>query len=163
MILDSYFKRPVFWDYAIAFIISLIIYYFSMEEIICLPDSKRSLSIASDLSNIGLTSTGFILTLLTVLITFKSSSRTTKENYSEDSTLFELFFASDLYLMTTDILKNCIKSLIFISILGYILKLSLNEENLIQIFYYNILAIIIITFSLWRCLMILNKTLNMQR
>ena len=60
----------------------------------------------SDLANTGFTSAGFILTILTVIITFKSASRISKQNYQEDNTVFELFFASDLYFETVKILKT---------------------------------------------------------
>ncbi|WP_418650140.1 hypothetical protein [Tenacibaculum aestuariivivum] len=116
----------------------------------------------SDLSNIGLTCTGFILTLLTVLITFKSSSKVSKENYSNENSLFEMFFASDLYFMTVKILKNCIKSLIFISVFGYSLKLGLKQEYLKFTFFYNVLGLTVLALTLWRCLMILTKILKMQ-
>jgi|TARA_B110000503_G_scaffold140358_1_gene231049 hypothetical protein len=162
MILDKYFKNPILWDYLIAILIVSILFYLNYINFFCLPKSERSLSMTSDLSNIGLTCTGFILTLLTVLITFKSSSKISKENYSDDNSLFEIFFASDLYFITVRILKNCIKSLIFISVFGYILKLGLKQEYLKFTFFYNVLGLIIIALTLWRCLMILTKVLKMQ-
>ena len=127
-----------------------------------LPKIDRSLSITSDLSNVGLTSAGFILTLLTVLITFKSSSKITKENYTNNNSLFELFFTSDLYFLTVKILKNCIKSLIFISVFGYCLKIGLTQNKLQFTFFYNIFGLTIISLTLWRCLLILTKILKMQ-
>lgn len=162
MILDKYFKNPILWDYLIALLISAILFHLNCRNYIHLPTSERSLSMTSDLSNIGLTCTGFILTLLTVLITFKSSSKITKENYTNDNSLFEIFFASDLYFMTVKILKDCIKSLIFISVFGYSLKLGLKKEYLEYTFFYNVLGLTIIALTLWRCLMILSKILKMQ-
>ena len=92
MILDKYFKNPIFWDYLIAFLIVSIIFYLNYLNFFCLPKSERSLSMTSDLSNIGLTCTGFILTLLTVLITFKSSSKISKDNYEvlADQAFFDI-------------------------------------------------------------------------
>lgn len=162
MILDKYFKNPILWDYLIAFFIVGILFYLNWNDYLCLPKSERSLSMTSDLSNIGLTCTGFILTLLTVLITFKSSSKVSKENYTNEDSLFEMFFASDLYFMTVKILKNCIKSLIFISVFGYSLKLGLKQEYLKFTFFYNVLGLTILALTLWRCLMILTKILKMQ-
>ena len=127
-----------------------------------LPDYDRSLSVTSDLANVGLTSAGFILTLLTVLITFKSSSKVNKRNYSEDESVFELFFASELYFTTVGILKNCIKSLILISVIGYSLKLGIAEEILNYLFFYNVFGLIVISLTLFRCLLILTKVLKMQ-
>ncbi|KAF2328096.1 hypothetical protein [Flavobacterium ginsenosidimutans] len=162
MMLDKYFKEPLLWDYIISSVITCISVTVYIYNFIELPKIDRSLSITSDLSNVGLTSAGFILTLLTVLITFKSNVKITKENYNNDDPLFELFFASDLYLLTVKILKNCIKSLIFISVFGYCLKIGLPQTKLQLTFFFNIFGLSIIALTLWRCLLILTKILKMQ-
>jgi hypothetical protein len=162
MIIDKYFKQPVLFDYLISLVIIIILFIAYIQNIINLPESERSLSMTSDLANVGLTSAGFILTLFTVLITFKSSSKVNKNNYSEDDTLFYLFFSSDLYFMTVQILKNCIKSLIFISVIGFSLKLGIPKEFLKFVFFYNVFGLIIIALTLYRCLLILTKVLKMQ-
>lgn len=162
MILDKYFKQPLFWDYLISLSITVIFIALYKYNSINLPKIDRSISITSDLSNVGLTSAGFILTLLTVLITFKSGTKITKENYTDNNTIFELFFASNLYFQTIKILKNCIKSLIFISVFGYCLKIGLTQNKLQFTFFYNIFGLTIITLTLWRCLLILAKILKMQ-
>lgn len=163
MILDRYFRRPILYDYLISIIIGIILFLTSNYGIFNLPKDERSLSMTSDLANVGLTSAGFILTLLTVLITFKSSSNINKKNYSEDDSLFDLFFASDLYFTTVRILKNCIKSLILISVIGQALKLGLPKEYLKFVFFYNVLGLVIIAMTLYRCLLILTKILKMQK
>jgi hypothetical protein len=161
MILDKYFKYPVFYDYLISTVLVLIL--FSINHKYCiLPETMRSVSITSELSNVGFTSAGFILTILTVLITFKSGSTISKENYSEKDSLFDLFFASPLYLLTVRILKNAIKSLLLISILGYGLKSCLPEYTLKSLFFFNIFGLIVIGLSLWRCLLVLSKIIKMQ-
>ncbi len=162
MILDLYFKRPIFYDYIIAIITISFIYIIEVKTCFTLPKYERILTISSDLSNISFTAAGFILTLLTVLITFKSSSTISKNNYKEDESLFNLFFVSSLYFQTVKILKNCIKSLIFISFIGYSLKLGLPKSYLTYIFYFNILALIVIVLTLYRCLLLLTKILKMQ-
>ena len=163
MILDKYFRRPILYDFIVSIIIGIILFLTYNDGLFNLPKDERSLSMTSDLSNVGLTSAGFILTLLTVLITFKSSSNINKKNYSEDDSLFDLFFASDLYFTTVRILKNCIKSLILISVIGYALKLGLPKEHLKFVFFYNVIGLIIIAMTLYRCLLILTKILNMQK
>lgn len=162
MILDRYFRRPVFYDYLIAMIISLSLVIINNHELFNLPKNERSLSMTSDLANVGLTSAGFILTLFTVLITFKSGSKINKKNYSEEDSLFDLFFTSDLYFESVQILKNCIKSLILISVIGYSLKLGLPKQFLKYVFFYNVFGLIIIALTLYRCLLILTKVLKMQ-
>jgi len=160
--LDYYFKKPVFWDFLIAIFSMAIVAFLDFKNIFKLPKDEYSLNMAADLSNISLTSAGFILTLLTVLITFKSGSNLTKKQAKESSTLFELFFTSPLYFETVKYLKNCIKSLIVIAILGFSLKLGLTEGIREYIFFFNIIGLIVIVMTLWRCLLILSKILEMQ-
>ncbi|MDG1824523.1 MAG: hypothetical protein P8H45_06500 [Flavobacteriaceae bacterium] len=157
--LDAYFKKPVFWDFLIAIIVMAIIAFLNFKQLFNLPKDVYSLDMASDLSNVSLTSVGFVLTLLTVLITFKSGSNLTKEKATESNTLFELFFTSPLYFETVKHLKNCIKSLIVIAILGFSLKLGLTKDFTEYIFFFNIIGLIIIVMTLWRCLLILSSEL----
>lgn len=161
--LDAYFKKPVFWDFLIAIIAVGIVAFLNFKQLFNLPKDVYSLDMASDLSNVSLTSAGFILTLLTVLITFKSGSNLSKEKATESNTLFELFFTSPLYFETVKHLKNCIKSLIVIAILGFSLKLGLTNNYREYIFFFNIIGLIIIVMTLWRCLLILSKILEMQK
>ncbi|MEY2702841.1 MAG: hypothetical protein RLY43_1479 [Bacteroidota bacterium] len=161
--LDNYFKKPLFWDYLISIIIVLIISRLCFLGIILIPLEDKYTAIASDITNISLTSSGFILTLLTVLITFKSGSDITEKKVKETNSTFELFFSSSLYFETVKHLKNCIKSLLIISILGFTLKICLTGSYIYLIFYFNIIGLTIIVLTLWRCLLILSKILEMQK
>ena len=151
------------WDYSLALALSLASYLMFKNGSIVLPKVEYMVSIASDLSNISLTLSGFILTLLTVLITFKSGSKVTKDSDVEDESLFNLFFASDLYFHTVKHFKNCIKSLIFIAICGYSLKLGLPEKSYFYLYFYNFLGLVVIVLTLWRSLLILTKIIKMQK
>jgi hypothetical protein len=162
MMTEIYFKRPVIWDYSIGIIFSLFTIFLFARSILILPKEEYILSVASDLSMVALTLSGFILTLLTVFITFKSGSKITKNTNNEKATLFELFFATDLYFQTVKHFKNCVKSLIFIAVFGYSLKIALNENNYCYIYFYNVFSLIIIVLTLWRSLLILSKIIKMQ-
>lgn len=162
MLLDHYFKRPSLYDFIISMLLIGVIKIVVLKFGLSIPKPERLISISSDLAAISFTAAGFILTLLTLLITFKSSSKISKQNYSEDEPLFNLFFASDLYFQTIRIFKNCIKSLIITASIGYSLKLVLSLQMIDFIFYYNVFALSIIVLTLYRCLLILNKILEMQ-
>lgn len=161
-ILDKYFNNPISIDLLIAAIVTGCIFILIQKDIFNLPKTERSISMISDISNIGFTSAGFILTLLTVLITFKSGSSIKKNNYDDNSSLFELFFATNLYFTTVKILKNAIKSLIVVSVLGYALKIGLSKEFLNYTFYFNVSGLTIVSLTLYRCLLILSKIMKMQ-
>jgi hypothetical protein len=160
--INTYFKHPVIWDCCIGTVLSLLSFFFLKRNILILPKEEYILSIASDLSTIALTLAGFILTLLTVLITFKSSSKVTKESNPENESLLDLFFATDLYFQTVKHFKNCVKSLIFIAIFGYSLKLGLSEKSYSYIYYFNVFSLVIIVLTLWRSILVLSKIIKMQ-
>ncbi|MCX2432830.1 hypothetical protein [Pedobacter sp. GR22-10] len=128
-----------------------------------LPKTETNVSTTTDLATIALTLAGFVLTLLTVLITFKTGARLPNSGDNEDVPLFDLFFSTGLYYRTTSLLKGCIKSLIFVAMLGFSLKLFLPEAYLKYIFFANVLGLIIIATTLWRSLLILTNIIKLQR
>ncbi len=161
--LNQYFKRPIFWDYTIATILSGFVYLLYIKKTISLPKTDYILQTTSDLTTIALTLAGFVLTILTVLITFKSGVQITKKTYNENDRLFDLFFVSDLYFESIKHLKNGVKSLIFISMLGYTLKLLLSDWFKMYLYFFNIIGLFIIVATLYKSLLILSKIINLQK
>ena len=162
-ILNYYFRAPVLIDYLLALGLCFGAYKLCKNHIITLPAAEQIYSMSSDLTTIGLTLAGFILTFLTVLITFKADNRVTPDNYNSDSPAFELFFGSHLYFQTIEHLKNATKSLIFLTVLGYSLKLLIAQSSISYLYYYNIMGPAVIALTLWRSLLILTKILKLQR
>ncbi|MBZ4036347.1 hypothetical protein K6T82_16360 [Flavobacterium sp. 17A] len=163
MILDKYFQRPIFWDYFLCYVFCSLSIYLVYKEKIQLPTDNDTIAITSDITNISLTLSGFILTLLTVLITFKSGSNIKKIESDSDDTVFNLFFASGYYFETVKHLKNCIKSLIFIAVIGFMIKLFLPLEYKSKAFFFNVPGLCIIILTISRCVLILNKVLELQQ
>lgn len=153
-LLDKYFRRPVFWDYLIIISIALAIYVAVDRKYLMVPNQELVMSMTSDLSTVGLTCTGFILTLFTILITLKGG---VKYNQQNKSILDKLLSTDELFGLTIFHLKNCIKSLLFISVLGYALRIIFQESSILTLFIYNCVALTILTITLWRCLLILTK------
>lgn len=162
MILDKYFKRPLFWDYLICSVICFLTVYLVYIEKIMLPSKEDTIAVTSDVTNISLTLSGFILTLLTVLITFKSGSKIRKIELESDEPIFNLFFASGYYFVTVKHLKNCIKSLIFIAVIGFVIKLFLPVDYRVKAFFFNVIGLGIIILTISRCVLILSKVLDLQ-
>jgi len=161
MILEKYFERPIFWDCFISIIMSSLIFSLLHFKIIPLPSLDNVISITTDISNISLTSTGFILTLLTVLITFRGYDKRS-DKIDDSGSVFQVFFSTKLYKMTVDLLKDCIKSLVLISLLGFILKLfSSSSQNLI-LFIFNTFGFSILCLTLIRCMLILSKLIDLK-
>jgi RsiW-degrading membrane proteinase PrsW (M82 family) len=162
-ILDNYFKKPVFWDVIIAILLTVsIILFFDMLKI-SIPSSEVLYDLSKDISTIGFTSAGFVLTFLTIIITFRSNSEVTEKEIKESNKIFDLFFHSTLYFETVRHFKNCVKILVIVSMSGFILKLfnSMNIEFIL--FVYLIFGLIIIVSTLWRCVLIIGKILALQK
>ena len=160
--LNFYFKRPILSDYAIASLVVIIAVFLLGSNCLSLPNADRLFSTVSDMSTIALTMAGFILTLSTVLISFKSTNNIDKGNVQQSDKVFDLFFASKLYFETIKILNNAIKSLSTIALLGYILKLSLSESYLSHLYLFCIFGIVIIVLTVIRCVIILTTIVKMQ-
>lgn len=161
--LDKYFKRPVLWDYCFSITLSIIVTYLLNKNSFQFTKDETILSVVSDLSTVALTLSGFILTLLTVLISFKTTSKSKKELSLETDTLFSIFFSTNLYFETVRHLKNGILSLALIAVLGYSLKLLLNTKQYYLLFSFNIISLLIILLTLLRCLTILSKIIKIQK
>jgi magnesium-transporting ATPase (P-type) len=161
--LNFYFKRPIVNDYVISGIIVFIARYLLCHNYLTIPKADRLFSTVSDMSTLALTMAGFILTLTTVLISFKSTNKIDRNNIQESDKTFDLFFASKLYFDTIQILNNAIKSLSIIALLGYILKLTLSESFLSTLYLYCVLGIIVIILTVMRCVLILTTILKMQK
>lgn len=161
--IDKYFKRPVLFDYFIGIFISGTIVFLVSKTGFKIPKDEIIISIVSDLSTVALTLSGFILTLLTVLISFKSTAKSKKDINFESDTLYEIFYSTDLYFETVKHLKNAIISLTFTAIVGYSLKLTLDSKYYIVLFTFNLFSLIVIFLTLWRCLLILSKIIKIQK
>jgi len=161
-LLDIYFNRPVAWDFGIAGALAIVGGFFLKKQYLAIPTVDHLYSTVSDMSTISLTMAGFILTLVTVLISFKSTNKIDKNNVQESDKIFDLFFASTLYFRTIKLLNNAIKSLAFIALMGYILKLGLKSSTAFILFLYSMFGIAVIILTVIRCVVILTTIVKMQ-
>jgi len=104
--IDEYFKRPLLYDYAIAGLISGVAFWIFEKDRITLPANEVNISMATDIATVALTLAGFVLTLLTVLITFKTGAKIPNSNNQQDLPLFDLFFSTRFYYDTVNLLKG---------------------------------------------------------
>lgn len=160
--IDIYFKRPLLWDFILASALAISLTYIFCHYNLSIPDRDKLNSIVSDLSTISLTLAGFVLTLLTVLISYKST-------YSDDiastgpKNTFQFFFATSFYFQTVHHLQGAIKSLTVIALIGYILKLTIPTVKDYFLFGFDIFGAVVVFFTLWRCLLILSRIIKLQQ
>lgn len=161
--IDNYLNRAVLIDYILGIILATVFCFFSCKEILQMPSYVKISAILSDISTVGLTITGFVLTLLTLLISFKSNTPLrNRDEINQDIRLFDAFFNSNAYVKTVRLLKNAVKSLIVISVLGYVFRLTLSETNSIILYSFLIFSIVIVSMTIWRCILILNLIIKVQ-
>jgi hypothetical protein len=155
-VLDKYYKRPVLYDLLISIIVVLGVNFLQKEDYISLNFDSNS----NDISTIGLTISGFILTLLSILLTLKSRSILSNENNYKNN--FEVFLGSSLYTKSIKILKKGVIILIFISLIS--LTIGALMKNLYKDYglYINIVCLIFISLTFLRCFHILNLIFDMQ-
>lgn len=167
--LDKYFHYPLLIDLLVSVLVSIGCFILLKYSFISLPNSELLLSTTSDIANVSFTSAGFVLTFLTLLVSFKSSTKPFKKNNTKslednykDETLFNLFLSSSLYNETIKHLKNGVKELIIVAISGYAFKLTLPLNFVEVLFYFNIIGLVLIALVLWRCLLVLSGVLKVQ-
>lgn len=122
---DKYYKRPIFYDYFICIVIIGVMFLLNYIGLYCLPGSEKSASLASDIGAIGLTVSGFILTIIAILVTLKSGQLISGEKLSNESSPFKIFLSSPLYDKSIEILKSGVVSLIVVCIIIFLMKLIL--------------------------------------
>ncbi len=162
-ILDRYFRHPIFYDFLSSITVAILLIVGLRNGKIVAPSTELLYSMVSDLSTVSLTLAGFLLTLITVLISFKSTNRVDRDNIKESDTVFDIFFASALYFETIKHLKSGVVSLVFVAVVGYILKLSLAKEMAYYLLPFNAAGLIVVVFSLLRGVIILTHIVKMQK
>ncbi|HDZ03512.1 hypothetical protein LCGC14_0265980 [marine sediment metagenome] len=161
-ILNWYYKRPILIDYILsAFILGFM---FLLNDLLDLNiiNANTANDISLDIGAIGLTVSGFILTLVTILITFKSGEILSDNRLDNDSNPFKIFLSSPLYKKSINILKYGVLSLVIISISIFIIKLFSGNIYFKYTLSANIIGIVIISSTFIRCFYVLNIILKMQ-
>jgi hypothetical protein len=162
-LLNFYFRFPVKVDYCLIFILVFILnkYFFNCSY--HLPDNQSILEMASETITILLTLSGFILTFLTVLITFKLDVRKIDEEDYDKMSPIEKFCTTDLFFETTSHLKNAVKSIVFTSLTIYIIRVLSLDIGMVILYLSTIGGIVILILTILRSLFILDKILDLQK
>jgi hypothetical protein len=157
--LDRYFKRPVLWDALIATALTLLFVLLVCRHVIALSDWVTLNTWVGDLASASITAAGFMLTCLTVLLTFKRSMPGRSE---ADDPTFNQFFDSALYYMSVSILKWCVYAALLVSTAAYVIRM-LNLPHSSCLIEFLVFGRVILLLSLWRCAMVLGLILKLQK
>mgnify|MGYP006433295053 CR=1 FL=1 len=159
--IDKYLLKPLQYDTLISSLIIVCVLFSAHLNFLTIPNFNFINKILADLSTVSFTSLGFILTILSVLITFKNNSNK-QEKLKNYKSAFDLFFETNLYSKTTNLFKNSIIILFITSILSFFIRLfSINVSNYI-LFAFCLALVFFILGSLFRCFLVLNQILKLQ-
>ena len=155
-LLDIYYKRPLFYDILLTVILVACSIYLNENDFLNFSfdcDSK-------EVAGLGVTVSGFILTILSILISLKSNQNETskKINYSP----FEIFLASKLYGKSISVLKKGVIILLFVSFLTLSFSTLLKEQYCVYGLYFNITCLFLILLVFLRSFYLLNLIFKMQ-
>jgi hypothetical protein len=154
---DFYFKTPVIYDFFIVGVITIAWYFLSKYYGLSIDSKNNKLSeISAEIGTIVITIAGFILTIITIIVTFKNTIEPKKKESNND-----LFYNSDFYPLTIKLLKNCVKLLLFLFLVIYIARL-LHPISDNVLFYINFSALIFSILVFLRFLLILKIIISFQ-
>ncbi len=166
-ILDLFFSKPFKYDILFATLITAIAYYLNYKRIIDINSYSNVIKIASDVGKSCITIAGFVLTILTIVVSFKnaidSKTNIEKELKSIDKiSKIDLFFSSALYFKTVKVLLQSITGLVIVFVL--FLFIFLFENSLAQYFkfYATVFGLIIAILIFLRCILTLKLIIKLQ-
>jgi hypothetical protein len=168
---NAYWSRPILWDLVISAILIILlhisrIWYPDLLKV----DPKIGEPIIGDLAAVALTMAGFIITILTLLISFKNGFDTLKiqlrldnKDYDDDPPRIVKFFNSGLYTLSANYLRLSVVELVLLSILLFAFRLFADTENFQYYASLNIVCLTIIPTSLYKAAFIFKRIIEMQK
>lgn len=156
-LLDLYYKIPIVLDIIANLLLLTLIYVLDKNEIFSLQINYQT----NDISTVGLTLSGFVLTILTILISFKINTK--KENgKTVYTTGFDIFLNSKLYDKALSILKKGVILLMVVSFINLSVSNLLIDFYKIYGVYLNVSCLFFVIVTFFRCFYILNLILKTQ-
>lgn len=161
--IDAYIKRPILYDIIISLVISCglkILNFFEFVDFDFSDDSFKShiIDISSEIGIAVITLAGFILTVLTIIVTFKNTINT---DILKEKNLTTIFYTSDFYLKSVLLLKNSVKILLLIFFSAFFSKLF-NRFSIELVFYFNLFVLTISLLNAYRFLLVLGIIISFQ-
>jgi len=160
-LINVYFRQPILWDISISLTIATCLNILQLYYL-ALPKSLEYYQpVLSDLISSGFVIAGFVLTLLTILVTLKENSRTGIKMTGEEP--IHIFFNMQLYFDTVMHLRNAIISVVLLSITLTIYRIF--NGLIASQFNAVIIAFVICIYgaTLGRTLLILSNITKLQK
>lgn len=161
---DFYFNSQLLIDISTCLIIVLTIHILRRQNIVSflIDDSIKDVAI-----NIGLacvTIAGFILTILTIMVTFKNSrdekSISESQNVSNDKTT--LFYSSPLYFKSVAIMRKSVLILILVFITLFGIRIFQACFSIKELWYSVVVGTCLTILTFIRCILLLKLIITLQ-
>jgi hypothetical protein len=162
-IIDIYYRYSILLDILLCAGICSSLKLYEIKNSILINYKTYDRALCSDLGSIGLTIGGFLLTISTILISFKITALYDKSELKNNSSAFKIFISSPLYFKTVSFLNKSVVILVILSLCNYLFKIVIQTENNYLLFYLNMCTIFIILTTFSRCLYVLNLVIRMQK
>lgn len=162
-IIDIYYRYSILLDILFCAGICSSIKFYEIKNSLLINYKIYDRALCSDLGSIGLTIGGFLLTISTILISFKITALYDNSELKNDSSAFKIFISSPLYFKTVSFLNKSVLILVILSLCNYFFKIIIKSEYNYLLFYLNMCTIFIILTTFSRCLYVLNLVIKMQK
>jgi hypothetical protein len=162
-IIDIYYRFSILIDIILCAGICTSLKLYEIKYSLLLNYKTYDRTLCSDLGSIGLTIGGFLLTISTILISFKITALYDKSELMDNSNTFKIFISSKLYFKTVSFLNKSVLILVLLSLSNYLFKIVVQPDFNYLLFYLNICTIFIIFTTFSRCLYVLNMIIKMQK
>ena len=142
--LDFLYRYPLLVDTFLGAIFCTAIKFYEKNYGYLNIYKSYDISTCSDLGSIGLTLSGFLITIVTILVSFKTTSLIEQGELKKNSNAFLIFISSPLYFQTVKFINKSVIILVLASILNYLLKIFIAPEFNYVMFYVNVITVILI-------------------
>lgn len=159
-VLDIYYRLPLIFDLLFNIVSVAFILFIESNGYYCFSFDRTSQVIPS----IGITISGFVLTMLTILLTLKTNSIINKNDHSTNDykNNFSIFLASDLYTKAISVLRNGVVFLLIISFVTLGISVVVQDIYIKYGVYLNTICIISTLLVFLRSFYVLNLIFKMQ-
>lgn len=161
-IVEMYYRYSILFDILLCALLSGSLKLFEIKYGFITDYKNYDRALCSDLGSIGLTIGGFLLTISTILISFKITALYDKSELKNSSSSFKIFISSPLYFKTVGFLNKSVIILVILSLCNYLFKIVVPSDYNYLLFYLNISTTFIILTTFSRCLYVLNLIIKMQ-
>lgn len=166
-ILDTYIKKPLLYDLLVILMVVVSSFCLNPCGKLNTPLKLENLNtILSNVINTSISLAGFVLASLTIIVTFKDNinHKEVSEKIREKQALtgMELIFTSKHYKRIVGVFSwSCFIFLILFFLLT-ICSIFLDNLNFIAVFNIVVASVLLVTFTIFRCLLILHKIIQIQ-